>query len=81
MKKIEILGKSDCQPCQELKMILDMQGKVYEFYDATVRGVARALEMKNEMAEKGVRTIPAVWIDNNLVGAGKDLVLDIKDYL
>lgn len=78
---IEILGKQDCQPCQELKMVLDMNGHDYNFYDATVRGDKRAVEMKVDMAGMGVRSIPAVWVDGQFVGAGDKMAEKIGDYL
>lgn len=78
---IEIIGKQDCKPCQELKMVLDMNSHPYTFYDATLRGNERAVELKVDMAGMGIRTIPAVWVDGVFVGAGEKMATKIGDYL
>lgn len=78
---IEILGKLDCDPCSQLKMVLEMNDKEYTFFDAMQRGIKRAVELKAQMAELGIREIPAVWVNGAFVGSGDKIVLGIKDYL
>lgn len=75
---IEILGKVDCNPCNQLKMVLEMNDKVFTFFDATLRGNKRATELKMEMAEKGIREIPAVWINGTFLGSGKEVIDLVK---
>ena len=71
MADIVILGLADhCKPCLELKRDLDSENILYTFYDVKERGNPTVMGLKKELAASGHRTVPAVWIDGNFIGAG-----------
>lgn len=71
---IEILGKYDCKSCNEVKMLLDLLGEDYEYFDVTVRGCPIASELKRMLVAAGSSEIPALFVDGVLVKAGEGAV-------
>lgn len=72
--KIEVVGKSvGCAPCYELKMLLKMNAVEFSFYEASMSS-ERSVELKTMMADLGVRSIPAVFVDGMFFDAGPSAV-------
>lgn len=60
--QVEIIGSSTCQPCKMAKAMLDSQGIQYKYYSL---GDDPTPDYLPE-----VRSVPAIFIDKELVGYG-----------
>jgi glutaredoxin len=68
--KIEMLGMSvGCPACTLVKNKLDKSNLDYTYYDV-LKEEDRVIEMRKEMKQMGLRTVPAMWINNKFHGAG-----------
>lgn len=70
MAKIEIYTWSTCPYCRRAKALLDSKDVDYTEYDITGDEEARA-----KMVERtgGPRSVPQIFIDNELIGGCDDL--------
>lgn len=79
MAKVEIYYWTTCPYCAKARALLDAKGVEYEGYDITGDDAARA-----KMVERtgGPRTVPQIFIDNQLIGGCDDIhALDAKGEL
>jgi glutaredoxin 3 len=69
MKKIELYTKSYCPFCRRAKELLQIKGVDFIEYDVT-----DDLDKEAEMRQRaGRKTVPEIFIDNQLVGGCDDL--------
>jgi len=74
--QIEIYTKAFCGYCTRAKYLLEQKGVEFEEYDITMGGPKR-----EEMMERapGARTVPQIFIDNQLVGGSDELATLERD--
>ena len=74
-KKVEIYSKSNCSYCVMAMNFFDSKGISYEVYSADDQNVF------NEMLERNpsARTVPQIFIDDQLIGGYTDLIEKYKD--
>jgi glutaredoxin 3 len=69
MAKVIIYSKTYCPYCDRAKNLLDSKGVSYE--ERNIEN--KPDEMKALMEKTGMRTVPQIFIDDNLVGGFDDL--------
>lgn len=78
MKKIEIYTKSYCPYCHRAKELLRIKGAEFTEYDIT----ADPLKEQEMQRRSGRRTVPEIFVGENLLGGCDDLFdLDEKGEL
>ena len=74
-KKVEIYSKSNCSYCDMAKSFFDSRGISYEVYSADDQNVFKEMLERNPSA----RTVPQIFIDDQLIGGYTDLIEKYKD--
>jgi thioredoxin reductase (NADPH) len=74
-KKVEIYSKSNCSYCVMAMNFFDSKGISYEVYSADDQNVFKEMLERNPSA----RTVPQIFIDDQLIGGYTDLIEKYKD--
>ena len=74
-KKVEIYSKSNCSYCDMAMNFFDSRGIAYEVYSADDQNVFKEMLERNPSA----RTVPQIFIDDQLIGGYTDLIEKYKD--
>jgi len=74
-KKVEIYSKSNCSYCDMAMNFFDSRGISYEVYSADDQNVFKEMLERNPSA----RTVPQIFIDDQLIGGYTDLIEKYKD--
>ena len=74
-KKVEIYSKSNCSYCVMAMSFFDSRGISYEVYSADDQNVFKEMLERNPSA----RTVPQIFIDDQLIGGYTDLIEKYKD--
>ena len=74
-KKVEIYSKSNCSYCVMAINFFDSKGISYEVYSADDQNVFKEMLERNPSA----RTVPQIFIDDQLIGGYTDLIEKYKD--
>jgi thioredoxin reductase (NADPH) len=74
-KKVEIYTKSICAYCDMAKNFFDQKRISYEVYNADDPTIFQEMLKRNPAA----RTVPQIFIDDNLIGGYTDLVENYKE--
>jgi len=74
-KKVEIYSKSNCSYCVMAMSFFDSRGISYEVYSADDENVFKEMLKRNPSA----RTVPQIFIDDQLIGGYTDLIEKYKD--
>ena len=74
-KKVEIYSKSNCSYCVMAMNFFDSKGVSYEVYSADDQNVFKEMLERNPSA----RTVPQIFIDDQLIGGYTDLIEKYKD--
>ena len=74
-KKVEIYSKSNCSYCDMAMNFFDSKGISYEVYSADDQNVFKEMLERNPSA----RTVPQIFIDDQLIGGYTDLIEKYKD--
>tara|TARA_B100000073_G_scaffold191836_1_gene158777 strand:+ start:952 stop:1182 length:231 start_codon:yes stop_codon:yes gene_type:complete len=69
-KKVEIYSKSNCSYCVMAMNFFDSKGIKYIVYNADDPDIFQEMIKRNPQA----RTVPQIFIDNNLIGGYTDLI-------
>ncbi len=69
-KKVEIYSKSNCSYCVMAMNFFDSKGIKYIVYNADDPDIFQEMKKRNPQA----RTVPQIFIDNNLIGGYTDLI-------
>ena len=69
-KKVEIYSKSNCYYCEMAKKYFDLKNVDYELYNTDDQNIFDELMKRNPAA----RTMPQIFIENDLVGGYTDLI-------
>ena len=78
MAKVKIYTKSTCPACIMAKEILTKKGSPFE--EINLDG--KPEELKNLIEKTGMRTVPQIFINGQLIGGCSDMVdLDSKNQL
>jgi thioredoxin reductase (NADPH) len=74
-KKVEIYSKTNCSYCDMAMNFFDSRGISYEVYSADDQNVFKEMLERNPSA----RTVPQIFIDDQLIGGYTDLIEKYKD--
>ena len=74
-KKVEIYSKSNCSYCVMAMNFFDSKGISYEVYSADDQNVFKEMLERNPSA----RTVPQIFIDDQLIGGYTDLIEKYED--
>ena len=74
-KKVEIYTKSNCSYCDMAMSFFDSRGISYEVYSADDQNIFKEMLERNPSA----RTVPQIFIDDQLIGGYTDLIEKYKD--
>ena len=74
-KKVEIYSKSNCSYCVMAMNFFDSKGIHYEVYSADDQNIFKEMLERNPSA----RTVPQIFIDDELIGGYTDLIEKYKD--
>ena len=69
-KKVEIYSRSNCSYCVMAMNFFDSKGIKYIVYNADDPDIFQEMIKRNPQA----RTVPQIFIDNNLIGGYTDLI-------
>ena len=69
-KKVEIYSKTNCSYCVMAMNFFDSKGIKYIVYNADDPDIFQEMIKRNPQA----RTVPQIFIDNNLIGGYTDLI-------
>lgn len=75
---IKILTSPGCGGCVRAKSIMDMAGIEYVEFDVSQVGNITVEEMREYMAERGLRSFPQLWNGEEYLGTERDLPAFIK---
>ena len=78
MNQVTILTSPTCSYCHAAKDLLKQQGVSYQEVDITSHNVAVQLEVQKLLDKSGARTVPQIYIDDNLIGGFRELSELIK---
>lgn len=76
-----MIGNSQtCNACTQAKQYLDAIGEEYEYKDLGTSDLVKRIEWKKQVYNLGIKSIPAIYIDNNpvIIGFNPD---KISEYL
>lgn len=70
-----VFGKKNCAGCDQAKALLDSKGLGYQYIDVMLSKEAQAL-----FREKGFRSVPQIYKDNQHLGGVEELKEDLSDF-
>lgn len=68
-----VYGTPTCPYCDRAKMFLEQNGENYEYID-----VSQNVEAKQMFIDMGLRTVPQIFKDKNLIGGFSELVQNFR---
>ena len=74
-KKVEIYSRSNCTYCEMAKKFFDSKDIDYVVYDTGISEIFDEMIKRNP----GARTVPQIFIDDDLVGGYTDLIEKYTD--
>lgn len=78
MTGIAILGLAEgCAPCNDLKAKLREKEIGFTFYELKDNHLDAVKGMISEMTDKGIRTVPAVWVNGVFIGGRDETVQEL----
>ena len=75
-KKVEIYSKSNCSYCVMAMNFFDSKNMEYQVYSADDPKIFSEMMERNPQA----RTVPQIFIDDQLIGGYTDLIEKYSDY-
>ena len=79
MTGIAVLGLSKgCEPCNDLKAKLRRKEIPFTFYDLKDDHLDAVKMMVSEMTDRGIRTVPAVWVNGIFIGGRDETVKELS---
>ena len=73
---IVVYGKDNCVFCEKAKDLLQSKGLSYEYIDVYEDDDALVM-----FQEKGLKTVPQIWVDHHRVGGYTELVEYLGGYV
>lgn len=75
--KIEVLTLPECNPCKQLAQWLHDSEIDYKKLNALSDDIESVIKV-DQMKGIGVKTVPAIWIDGEYFGAGREMFPSLK---